>query len=60
MTDEHLADLMRGATHARDEYGMGRLYENVLDLVAEINHKDELINTLLDRIEQLEQPPVAA
>lgn len=56
------ADLIRHAEYARDHGGSFRLHELVLDAVAAIRRKDDLINRLLDRIEKLEEgkQPAAA
>lgn len=55
MNELQQGDLLRGAEIARDEYGLDRLHENVVDAVTAIRHKDDLINLLLDKIELLEK-----
>ena len=55
MNEYQQNDLLIGARVAKEEYGLDRLYENCVDAVAAIRRKDDLIDTLLDKIEMLEK-----
>jgi hypothetical protein len=53
VNENQQSDLLRAAEHARDEYGMERLYDHVLDALAELTRKGDLIDTLLEENERL-------
>lgn len=54
MTEEQQADFLRGAKIAAESFGLDRLLQNTVDAIAEIQHKDDLINRLLDKVQRLE------